>query len=106
MSHTEHDEIQRLLFLIGCHFCTAEGVTIGKTHGYYPYHKSGQLRDASINNLFVYYAENFDAEKPLNVVGVKGPSAFADLVDASNSPHCLYALRVTGGFSGALEIML
>ena len=65
----------------GCHFCTAKGVTIGKTHAYYPYHKSGQMRDASINNLYVYYAENFDAEKPLNVVGVKGQSAFADLVD-------------------------
>ena len=65
----------------GCHFCTAEGISIGKTHAYYPYHKSGQLRDASINNLYVYYAENFDAEKSLNVVGVKGRSAFADLVD-------------------------
>ena len=65
----------------GCHFCTAEGVTIGKTHAYYRYHKSGQLRDASINNLYVYYAENLDAKKPLNVVGVKGQSAFADLAD-------------------------
>ena len=64
-----------------CHFCTAEGVTIGNTHAYYPYHKSGQLRDASINNLYVYYAENIDAKKPLNVVRVKGRSAFADLKD-------------------------
>ena len=56
-------------------------VTIGKTHAFYPYHKSGQLRDASINNLYVYCAENFDAEKPLNVVGLKGRSAIADLVD-------------------------
>ena len=65
----------------GCHFCTAEGVTIRKMHAYYPYYKSGQLQDASINNLYVYYAENFDAKKPLNVVGVNGRSAFADIVD-------------------------
>ena len=37
----------------GCHFCTAEGKTIGKTHAYYPFQQRGSIREPELNNQFV-----------------------------------------------------
>ena len=34
----------------GCHFCTAEGKTIGKTQAYYPFLQSGDVREPELNN--------------------------------------------------------
>ena len=65
----------------GCHYCTAPGETIGKTHAYYPYGDEGQTRETVVNELYVDCAETIGEDGPVNVVGVKGRSAFADIVD-------------------------
>ena len=65
----------------GCHFCTAEGLTIGKTHAYYPFHQSGQIRESNLNDVYVSIAEVYGDGNPVNVVGVKGESAFAKLIE-------------------------
>ena len=65
----------------GCHYCTAQGTTIGKTHSYYPFQQSGQVREPCVNDMFVKYAELLPVDKVVNVVGVKGKSAFADLIN-------------------------
>ena len=65
----------------GCHFCTAKGKTIGRTHAYYPYHEEGQLRESSLHVVHVHMAETLRICAKPNVVGVKGRSAFATIVD-------------------------
>ena len=65
----------------GCHFCTAEGATIGRTHAYYPYEQGGQLREPVVNDVYVECAEVLGVDRLVNVVGIKGRSAFADLVE-------------------------
>ena len=65
----------------GCHFCTAEGKTIGKTHAYYPFEQSGQIREKRINDAYVECAEIVGFEESVNVVGVKGSSAFSDIIE-------------------------
>ena len=65
----------------GCHFCTAKGKTIGRTHAYYPYHEEGQLRESSVHDVYVHMAETLQICAKPNVVGVKGRSAFALIVD-------------------------
>ena len=40
----------------GCHFCTAKGKTIGRTHAYYPHYEDGQLRVSSLNDVYVNMA--------------------------------------------------
>ena len=41
----------------GCHFCTAEGKTIGKTHAYYPFRQSGDVREPELNDKYIGSAE-------------------------------------------------
>ena len=64
----------------GCHFCTAKGKTIGRTHSYYPYGEQGSLRESALHDVYVSVAENLGTKKKPNVVGVKGKSAFAGLI--------------------------
>ena len=65
----------------GCHYCTAPGKTIGKTHSYYPFQETGRIREASVNDVFINYAECLPVNRIVNVVGVKGRSAFAGIID-------------------------
>ena len=65
----------------GCHFCTAEGKTIRKIHSYYPYGQPGQIRERDVNDCFVEFAQSLPITKLVNVAGVKGKSAFADLIE-------------------------
>ena len=66
----------------GCNYCTIEGVTINRTHAYYPFYQDFQVRDPSINEVFVALAEllNDSAKSITNVCGVKGRSSFDGLV--------------------------
>ena len=74
----------------GCHYCTAQGVTIGKTHAYYPYTQQGKLREPAVNDLFFEMAETMSVQQKLKrdpakklkvkVVGVSGKSAFAQII--------------------------
>ena len=64
----------------GCHYCTTVGRTIGRTHAYYPYNQTGDIRESSLNNLYVHFAECLSKNEQVNVVGVKGRSAFACIV--------------------------
>ena len=66
----------------GCNYCTIEGVTINRTHSYYPFNQDFQVRDPSINENFVSLAEllNTSTTSITNVCGVKGRSAFDGLV--------------------------
>ena len=67
----------------GCHFCTVPGKTIGKTHAYYQYCQQGASREPSLNDIYVRLAEceTLGVNDVPNVVGVKGKSAFASIVD-------------------------
>ena len=75
----------------GCHFCTAQGVTIGRTHAYYPYTQQGKIREPAVNDVFVEMAETMSVEQKLkkdhakklkvNVVGVRGKSAFSQIIN-------------------------
>ena len=65
----------------GCHFCTVEGATIGRSHCYYPYNQHGQIREPHINNLYANLAEVLSVDQSTKVVGVKGKSAFSNLID-------------------------
>ena len=64
----------------GCHYCTVPGKTIGRTHAYYPYNQKGEIRVSSLNDMYVEYAETLGEKSVFNVVGVKGKSAFADII--------------------------
>ena len=75
----------------GCHYCTAEGKTIGKTHAYYPYTQQGAIRESNLNSVFVEMAETMSVKQKIsgdhskkqkiNVVGVKGKSAFSLILE-------------------------
>ncbi|XP_075264000.1 uncharacterized protein LOC142355849 [Convolutriloba macropyga] len=65
----------------GCHYCTVEGKTIGRTHAYYPHDVRGCLREPHLNDLYVSIAEAISITKNPNVVGVRGRSAFASLIE-------------------------
>ena len=90
----------------GCHYCTAPGKTIGKTHAYYPFAQIGKIREPDINNVFVKYAELVPVDELINVAGVKGKSAFSSVID--NLPlaapidymHCV----LLGVFPEALKL--
>ena len=64
----------------GCHFCTAEGKTNGKTHAYYPFQQSGSIREPELKNQFFQRAKLTSVCGASSVFGVKGRSAFNDLV--------------------------
>ena len=65
----------------GCHFCTAPGKTIGRTHSYYPFSQTGKTREHGVNDMRVNYAELLPVDENINVAGVKGKSAFASMID-------------------------
>ena len=79
----------------GCHYCTTVGKTIGKTHAYYPYGQLGDIREPSLNNLYVNFAECLPKNEQVSVVGVKGRSAFSSIVSdlpltaPINYMHCV-----------------
>ena len=64
----------------GCHFCTAEGITIGRAHAYYPYNQSGSIRETTLPSRYVEAAELRSATSSASCFGVKGQSAFSDIV--------------------------
>ena len=64
----------------GCHYCTAPGITIGKTHAYYPFQQHGKVREPGVNDFFVQYADLLPVDTVINVAGVKGKSSFASTV--------------------------
>ena len=65
----------------GGNFCTVNGVTIGRTHSYYPYSQSSRIREAVLTEKFIEIAEDQQEDESVNAVGVKGRSAFASIVD-------------------------
>ena len=99
----------------GCHYCTAEGKTVGKTHAYYPYTQHGAIRESNLNSVFVEMAETMSVKQKtsgdhskkqnINVVGVKGKSAFALILEGLplSAPidymHCV----LSGVFSDVLK---
>ena len=64
----------------GFHYGTATCKTIGKTRLLSVF-KSGDVREPSDNNIFVEFAQLLPVENLVNVVGVKGKSALAALID-------------------------
>ena len=66
----------------GCNYCTIEGVTINRTHSYYPFDQSFEIRKPEINDKYMALAEalNTSSNASINVCGVKGRSAFHGLV--------------------------
>ena len=64
----------------GCHYCTAPGNTIGKTHAYYPFQQQGKVREPGVNDCFVQYDDLLPVDSVINVAGVKGKSFFASIV--------------------------
>ena len=68
----------------GCHYCTAEGKTIDRTHSYYPYEQPWQIREPEVNDIYVQKATFLKLSEKENNFGVKGTSAFSTLV--SNLP--------------------
>ena len=65
----------------GCHYCTAQGKTIGRTHAYYPYAQENELREPLLNDVYVKLADTLSVCKTPNVVGVKGRSEFSRVID-------------------------
>ena len=65
----------------GCHYCTAQGKTIGRTHAYYPYEQRGDVRESTLNNIHVECAETIGVNELVNVIGVKGKNAFSGLIE-------------------------
>ena len=75
----------------GCQYCTHPGVTYGSRHSYYPlnirvndevYRVKRQIREPMYHENLVKKAENFlqQGNQKLNMVGVKGRSAFSCVV--------------------------
>ena len=64
----------------GCHYCTVEGRTIGRIHSYYPFQQCGSIREPQLNDVYVNIAEAVKSVEDINIVGVKGKSAFACLL--------------------------
>ena len=65
----------------GCHYCTAQGKTIGKTHAYYPYAQDNELREPLLNDVYVKLADTLSVHKTPNNVGVKGRSELSRVID-------------------------
>ena len=79
----------------GCHYCTVQGKTIGRTHAYYLYIEEGRIRKPSLNDNYVDAAKSDNEDAIPNVVGVKAKSAFATIMTGlpSTAPidymHCV-----------------
>ena len=79
----------------GCHYCTAQGKTIGRTHAYHPYAQENELREPLLNDFYVKLADTLSVHKTPNVVGVKGRSEFSLVIDGLpltapvNYMHCV-----------------
>ena len=65
----------------GCNYCFAEGLTIGRTHAYYPFDQQADVREPELNDRFVTLAEYGSSFEVRNVAGVKGRSAFSSIVE-------------------------
>ena len=65
----------------GCHYCTAQGKTIGRTHAYYPYAQENELREPLLNDVSVKLADTLSVHNIPNFVGVKGRSEFSLVID-------------------------
>ena len=64
----------------GCHFGTAEGITIGRAHAYCPHNQSGSIRETTLHCRYVEAAELRSATSSASCFVVKGQSAFSDVV--------------------------
>ena len=64
----------------GCHICTAEGKTIGRTHAYYSFEEPAEARTTNFHEDCVQIAESLKSTVR-SVAGVKGKSAFSCLLD-------------------------
>ena len=65
----------------GCNYCTALGISIDRHHGYYPHDTPFTIRNPDVTEKLLIIAENQEFEgRYENVAGVKGRSAFHDLV--------------------------
>ena len=75
----------------GCCYCTARGATIDRLHCYYPYKQEFRIRESTFHEQCVQLAENL-TEGGLssnNVVGVKGRSAFSDIIPGLPLSACI-----------------
>ena len=61
-------------------FYTAETITIGRAHAYYPYNQSGSNRETTLHSRSVEPAELRSATSSASCFGVKGQSAFRDVL--------------------------
>ena len=61
----------------GCHYCTVMGKTIGRTHFYYPFNQTCQIREPLINEVYVTLAQCSHSNTLYNVAVVKGQSPFS-----------------------------
>ena len=65
----------------GCHYCTVEGITIGSSHCYYPFAQTCLVREPTLTNKYVRFADVLSFRHKPNVAGVKGKSAFANMIE-------------------------
>ena len=65
----------------GCHYCFAEGTTIGRTHSYYPHNQQAEIREPETNDKYVEIAEYGRSGLFRNVAGIKGRSAFSSIIN-------------------------
>ena len=65
----------------GCHYCFAEGTTIGRTHSYYPHNQQAEIREPETNDKYVEIAEYGRSALFRNVAGIKGRSAFSSIIN-------------------------
>ena len=92
----------------GCHYYTAEGKNIGKSHSFAQKGttaQKGRIREPISNNMYIKKVENEVSETVANVVGVKGKSAFASLLDGlpSTAPDDYMCCVLIGVFSEVLK---
>ena len=75
----------------GCCYCTAPGATIDRHHCYYPYSQAVKVRESVFQKQCVTLAEKLksNGQSSINVVGVKGRSAFSELVSGLPLSACI-----------------
>ena len=65
----------------GCHYCDVEGVTLCRTHAYYPFSQKGAIRDSEVYEKYVKVAETMPGNDVQNIGGVKWKSAFSSIIN-------------------------
>ena len=75
----------------GCCYCTAPGATIDRHHCYYPYSQDFRVRESVLHRQCATLAEKLksNGQSSINVVGVKGRSAFSELVPGLPLSACI-----------------